>query len=342
METIWYVILAILIGTYVVLDGYDFGAGMAYLFFSDNDEERSKIANSIRSIWDANETWLIGFIGLLSIVFPTYFKILFADFGGYILLFILFLLLKTISFNLMIVFKDKKNTLHIAGLVFGFLNTMLIVFISIIFANILRGIFVGQTDPSVTFVSKNFSPFSDQVGLFDWFTILGASAIFVGIMLHGLGWIILKNTGAFNRKLKKRVQVWAFIELILLVVLLVALYFLHPDSLNNYLTYPFLFIFPIMSFISLFGLMGIRTYQGENKAFILTTNMIIFSWISAFIALYPKFIFSLNSKQLTIFTTEFDNPERFYVKWWILGIGLILLIYSILVHKYSKGEQRNS
>ena len=338
METIWYIILGLLIGTYILLDGYDIGAGMAYLFFPGSEEEKQKITRSIRSIWDANEAWLIGFMGLISIVFPIYFKVLFANFGGYILLFLLFILLKTIALNLMLVFKDKKRLLDITGFVFGFLNTMLIVFISIIFANILRGVFVSQVHNEIAFISKHFSPFSNQVGLFDWFTVLAAATIFIGLMLHGLGWIVLKNSGAFNRKLKKRIQAWAFVELILIILVFIAIYILHPDSVKNYLSYPFLFIFPVLSFISLFGLIGIRSYQGENKAFLLTTNMIIFIWISAFIALYPKFIFSLDDQQLTIFNTGFDNPERFYIKWWILGIGVILLAYSILIHKYIKGE----
>jgi len=338
METIWYLILAILIGTYILLDGYDLGAGMAYLFFTDTEKEKQKIINSIRSIWDANEVWLIAFVGLASIVFPSYAEVLFDNFGGYIMLFFLFLLLKTIVFNLMIVFDKKKQLKEILGYIFGFINTMLIIFISLIFANILRGIFAGKPEGKVSFVSKHFSPFSDYAGIFDWFVILAGTAIFIGISIHGLGWIILKNKGAFNRKLKKIVQRLSFIELILIALFLIAWNILHPEVIDNYWSYPFLFIFPILAFISLFGLMGIRSYQGENKAFILSTNLIIFSWLSAMVSMYPNFIMSLDDAQLNIYNAGFDNPERFYIKWWILAIGLLLLAYSIVVHKYVKGE----
>jgi len=341
MEAIWYIILTILIGTYILLDGYDLGAGMSYLFFAETDEEKEKTIKSIRSIWDANEVWLLAFVGISWVVFPVYIKILFNNFGGYILLFFLFLLFKTIIFNLTIVFNKHPKLKNILAYIFSFINMMLVVFISLIFANILRGVFVSKPDTHIRFVSQYFSPFTEKPGLFDWFTILAGSVVFIGIMIHGLGWIILKNKGAFNRKLKKIIQRLSFIELILIVIFLISWYFLHHDIFHNYWSLPFLFVFPILVFISLFGLMGIRTYQKENKAFLLSTNFIIFSWISIIISVYPRFILSLDQTKLTAFNAGFDNPERFFIKWWILAVGILLLGYSIVVHKYMKGEEHD-
>jgi len=338
MAAIWYSILAMLIGTYILLDGYDVGAGMSYLLFADTEDEKQKVSDSISSMWDANEVWLITFIGLAMAIFPKYAQILFDNFGGYILLFLLFLLLKTLSFNLMWVFKDRVKIKKYLGYLFGFLNLMLVIFISLIFANILRGLFLGDHAPRLQFVSQHFSPFSKQVGFFDWFTLLATSMIFIGILIHGLGWIVLKNKGAFNRKLKKIIQRLALIEVILIILFLAAWYFLHPGVFHNYWTYPFLFFFPIVAFISLIGLIGIRTYPGENKAFLLSTNLIIFSWFSIMFAIYPNFIMSLGTSKLTAFNAGFDDPNRFFIEWWLLVIGALLLAYSIIVHKYMKGQ----
>ncbi len=338
MEVVWYIILAILIGTYIVLDGYDLGAGIAYLLFPDTDEEKEKIINSIRSIWDANEVWLLAFMGLSYAVFPKFSSLIIHDFGGYIMLFFLFLLLKTLSFNLLVVFKDKPIRKKLLGWGFGIFDFMLVVFISLIFANILRGIFLENSHENLAFLSQKFSPFTQKVGIFDWFTLLGAASILIAILIHGTVWIILKNSGAFNRKLKKIVQGLAVIEIILIGLFLVALYILHPQMMHYYWQLPFLFIFPILSFISLAGLVGIRSYQGENKGFVLSTNMIIFSWISLIIAIFPRFIFNLGKDELTLYNAGFQDFEGFHVKWWVLAIGFVLLIYSILVHKYVKGE----
>ncbi len=338
MEPIWYMILAVLLGTYVLLDGYDLGAGVTYLLFADTDDERKKVINSISSIWDANEVWLLAFVGLSTVFFPFYTQVLFDNFGGYILLFFLFLLLKTLVFNLMTVFKDRPLLHKFLGYTFGFLNLMLVVFVSLIFANILRGLFLEHPGSRIRFVSRHFSPFTDKPGFFDWFTLLATTMIFIAVLIHGLGWVVLKNKGAFNRKLKKIIQRLSFFELILIGLFLTAWYFLHPGVFHNYWSYPFLFIFPVLALISLFGLMGIRTYPGENKAFLLSTNLIIFSWLSIMSAMYPHFIMPLGKSTLTAFNTGFDNPNRFFIEWWLLAIGLLLLGYSIIVHKYMKGQ----
>lgn len=341
MEIVWYLILMALLGTYIILDGYDLGAGIVYLFFADTKEEKEKVLKSINSIWDANEVWLLAFVGLATVYFPKYTQVLFDNFGGYILLFFLFLLLKTLTFNLMKVYKNNDRLFKYLGYLFGFFSMMLVIFLSLILANILRGLPLEKMPEHIPFVSKYFSPFSEYVGVFDWFTLLATTMIFIGILIHGLSWVVLKNSGAFNRKLKKIIQRLSFVEFILVVLFMTAWFFLHPHILKNYWTYPFFFIFPILAVISLFGLMGVRTYPGENKAFLLSTNRIIFTWLGLIAAMFPSFILSIDKGSLTAYNAGFGNTDRFYIEWWLLVIGFLLLSYSIIVHKYMKGEQES-
>ncbi len=336
MEVVWYVILFVLLGTYLLLDGYDLGTGVVYLFFADSVEEKKKTIKSIRSVWDANEVWLFAFITILYLVFPKFAYLIFDAFGGYILLFILFLLLKTLAFNLMITFKDKK-TKDVFGFFYGFFNMMMIVFIALILANILRGIY-PNAEKQLGFVSDSFSPFTANQGIFDWFTVLIIAIIFITILIHGMGWVILKNTGAFNRKLKIKIQRLSIILLILSIIFMALWYYIHPEIYKNYFKYPFLFIFPFLYFSALFGLMAIRTYQEENKGFLLSTNLIIFGLFSVFSATFPRLSLSLTEEKITIYNTEFYNPEKFYFQGWVIAIGILLLIYSILIHKYNKGK----
>ena len=43
METVWYCLLAWMLATYVVLDGFDFGVGMVHLFVARNEAERKQV-----------------------------------------------------------------------------------------------------------------------------------------------------------------------------------------------------------------------------------------------------------------------------------------------------------
>ena len=69
LEILWFVVLMILITGYVVLDGFDLGVGMLHLF-SEKDEDRRVMLNSIGPVWDGNEVWLVCTGGALFAGFP--------------------------------------------------------------------------------------------------------------------------------------------------------------------------------------------------------------------------------------------------------------------------------
>lgn len=47
MELFWYIVLMVMLVTYIILDGYDFGAGIIHLFFGKNDKDKKAITNAI-------------------------------------------------------------------------------------------------------------------------------------------------------------------------------------------------------------------------------------------------------------------------------------------------------
>src|SRR5215213_2429518 len=54
---------------YVLLDGFDLGAGAVHLFAARNDRERRTIIRAIGPVWDGNEVWLIAAGGTLLFAF---------------------------------------------------------------------------------------------------------------------------------------------------------------------------------------------------------------------------------------------------------------------------------
>ena len=47
MNFIWYCLVALMIAGYVILDGYDIGAGIVHLFVAKGEDERRMILRSI-------------------------------------------------------------------------------------------------------------------------------------------------------------------------------------------------------------------------------------------------------------------------------------------------------
>ena len=65
MATLWFMIVAVMVAAYVVLDGFDLGAGVIYLGAAKTADERRSIMRAIGPVWDGNEVWLLAAGGTL-------------------------------------------------------------------------------------------------------------------------------------------------------------------------------------------------------------------------------------------------------------------------------------
>ena len=65
METIWFIIVALMLTAYVLFDGFDLGAGVIYLFIARTNAERRAVLRTIGPVWDGNEVWLLAAGGTL-------------------------------------------------------------------------------------------------------------------------------------------------------------------------------------------------------------------------------------------------------------------------------------
>src|SRR5260370_7045155 len=80
MGTLWFCLVAMMITVYVVLDGFDLGAGAIHLLVAKTDEERRQVLASIGPVWDGNEVWLIAAGGTLYFAFPALYASAFSGF----------------------------------------------------------------------------------------------------------------------------------------------------------------------------------------------------------------------------------------------------------------------
>ncbi len=80
MGTIWFCLVAIMIAVYVLLDGFDLGAGAIHLLVAKTDLERRQVLASIGPVWDGNEVWLLAAGGTLYFAFPALYASAFSGF----------------------------------------------------------------------------------------------------------------------------------------------------------------------------------------------------------------------------------------------------------------------
>src|SRR5947199_6735305 len=80
METVWFVLLSAMLVGYVILDGFDLGAGIIHLWAARTDDERRSILRAIGPVWDGNEVWLLAAGGTMFFAFPLLYASSFSGF----------------------------------------------------------------------------------------------------------------------------------------------------------------------------------------------------------------------------------------------------------------------
>jgi len=77
LTRLWFGLVFAVFGTFLALDGFDFGVGVLFAT-RDDDHEREQLLAAIGPFWDGNEVWLVVFGGLLFAVFPSVYATLFS------------------------------------------------------------------------------------------------------------------------------------------------------------------------------------------------------------------------------------------------------------------------
>src|SRR5713101_534770 len=194
METIWFILVALMLTVYVVLDGFDFGAGILHLLVAKSDDERRMVLGAIGPVWDGNEVWLIASGGVLFYAFPRAYS---AGFSGFYLplMMVLWLLIMR---GLSIEFRSREPNVLWRSFwdgTFTLSSVLLAIVLGAALGNIVRGVPVGAGGFFVGPLFTDFRP-GRHPGVLDWYTVLlGLFALSV-LAGHGALYLVWKTAGA--------------------------------------------------------------------------------------------------------------------------------------------------
>ncbi len=74
----WFGVIGLMLVFYVITDGFDLGIGILSLL-RKRREDHDVMVQTIGSVWDANETWLVVLGGALFGAFPEAYALLLQD-----------------------------------------------------------------------------------------------------------------------------------------------------------------------------------------------------------------------------------------------------------------------
>jgi cytochrome d ubiquinol oxidase subunit II len=264
MGTIWFCLVAIMIAMYVLLDGFDLGAGAIHLLVAKTDFERRQVLASIGPVWDGNEVWLLAAGGVLYFAFPALYASGFSGFYLPLMMVLWLLILRGSSIE----FRNHIKSAvwdPLWDFLFCASSLLLAVFFGAALANVVRGV---PLDASGYFFEPLWTDFrlGDETGILDWYTVLVGVLSLLVLMMHGALWVQLKTNGAVNERARKLCwRVWWGV-LALTAIVTAASFQVQPQIKENFVTWPLGLILPLLAVAGLAGVAFELRKREERKA----------------------------------------------------------------------------
>lgn len=292
LQTLWFILIAILWIGFFFLEGFDFGVGMLLPFLGKKDEERRAVINAIGPTWDGNEVWLLTAGGATFAAFPHWYATMFS--GFYLALFLLLvgLILRGISFE----YRSKdsnpawRSRFDWMIAVGSFIASLLL---GAAFANLARGV---PIDENMMYTGNLFT-------LLNPYGLLGGLTTVVVFLLHGANFLGLKLEGELRERaiaFSKKLYIAA---VVVATLLLIATYF-YTDIRTKLGIDPG--ITPIASFVALLVAIYFINRKMEGWAFVMTALHIVLTQVTFFTLMFPRvMVSSLNPDwSLTIYNAS--------------------------------------
>ncbi len=338
METTWFILVALMLVAYVVLDGFDLGAGALYLVIAHTEEERRTVVRTIGPVWDGNEVWLIAAGGTLYFAFPLLYASAFSGFYLPLNAVLWLLILRGIGIEFRMHLESYVWRTLFDGF-FAFASALLAIFFGAALANVVRGV---PLDEQYVFFEPLWTNFRTgaNTGILDWYTCGAAVLALVALTVHGAHYVALKTEGEVNLRARTLAR-----RLLPLLVVLTALgvpltAVVRPRTLQNFSEHPVAYILPVAVAVSLVGMWFFERSKRERAAFLASCAYVVFMLGGAAAALYPSLLPSSSdpARDITIYNAATGAyAMRVGLIWWSFGMALAVG-YFIFLYRFFGGK----
>ena len=338
MPAVWFCLIAITLAAYVVLDGFDLGAGFVSLFIARGDDEKSLILSSIGPFWDGNEVWLIAGGGTLYFAFPALYASAFSGFYLALMIVLWLLILRGIAIE----FRNHIQSplwKPFWDLVFGGSSALLALLFGVALGNVVRGVPIDANGYFFLPLWTDFQPGADA-GIIDWYTLLIGLASFSALALHGCLWVAFKTSGTLQRRSRSRsLNLWWAVAALTLLISFVS-FSIQPHLLQQFRVQAWGFIFPLLALMGLGGIRVLGKRENDMGAFLASCLYLIGMLTSVAFGVFP-YVLPSNAKpdfSLTIQNSAAaQNGLEIGLWWWIPGMALASA-YSVFAYRRFAGK----
>ena len=329
---LWYVLIAVLICGYFVLDGFDLGAGVLYPLLAKDDTDKRRILRAIGPVWDGNEVWLLTAGGALFAAFAPAYATVFSGFYLAIMLVLFGLILRAVAIEFRAHGADMPKVWDVCLFVGSLLPALLL---GVACGNLIQGVELNAHGDYVGGFFALLRPFPVLCGL------LGLTHM----LTQGAAWIALKapldSTLRANACGMRRI--FAITELALFLLANV-LFFVA--ILPNLPYTPATLALPIAFAVIFAGSMAAVVLAGKGNEPNADLTGVIMASVAAvalvvvmFATMFPNLVPALNPALSITIATAQASPATLGAMTIIACIGVpLVLVYHVLVYRAFRGR----
>jgi cytochrome bd ubiquinol oxidase subunit II len=340
METIWFCLVALMVAVYVLLDGFDLGAGAIHLIVARTDDERRQVLGSIGPVWDGNEVWLLAAGGTLYFAFPVLYASAFSGFYLPLMMVLWLLILRGTSIEFRNHIKSPVWD-PLWDFLFCASSLLLAVFLGAALGNVVRGV---PLDASGYFFEPLWTNFllGPDTGILDWYTVVVGVLALATLGMHGALWVHLKTTGPVSERSARLAKyAWVTVVLLTLAVTLVTLSSVQPQVLANFSRWPWGYIFPLLAAAGGVGIIHWLRRGEALKSFLASCAYLTGMLTSVVFGVYPMVLPARDPQfSLTVSNAKAgDYGLKIGLVWWVIGMilatGYFFYLYRSFAGKVS-------
>jgi cytochrome bd ubiquinol oxidase subunit II len=333
LAIIWFCLAPVLLTIYCVTDGFDLGVGAIYGLIKDPNDKK-KALFSILPVWNGNEVWLIGSVGVLLAAFPPVYGTLLSAMYVPVYLVIFSIILRGVSIE----YLAKVSTPGLQKILTGtfiFGSAFILFAIGFVGGNVLYGLPVNGQG----IMQKNFLYLFNPVAIAAGLTSL---VFFVG---HGAIYLALRGEGQFRESMKQFFsRSWKVTVGLMIVSVLCGFVFI-PEAFGFLMSKPLTLVLIVLSVV-LYVITYLKNQSGAHGlSFIfsaLTTATLI---ISGATVMFPNILRSNISKDfnLTVMNSAVSDKSLLINLIIVLLalpfiLGFVIWIYRIFRKDYAKNN----
>lgn len=328
LAEVWYVLLAGMLAVYVMLDGFDLGAGMLHLFVAKTDAERKVVLRSIGPVWDGNEVWLLATGGTMVLAFPMLYARAFSGFYLPLMIVLWFLVFRALGIELRH-HVDHPLWRQFWDVAFGLSSLLLTIFFGAALGNVVRGVAMNDAGAFFAPLWTNFR-IDPEPGVLDWYTLIVALNATVALAMHGAAWIGWRTTGEVQRRCGALLSpIWTA-TLVLTAGTTVATYFVQPQMGHNLQSTLGWWLAPGLA---LTGFVGLRLFAKRDQwraAFFSSCAFLAGMLGSAAAAIFPFVLPARDATRGLTIAQAAAEPYGLQVAlyWWVPGMLLAIAYFA--------------